>query len=158
MKFTYFVRTHGFNVYFKGMWHLLCCLLARKTCKRGQLNDYRLLVRCEELRAVVTHLCGEVATGHVGVPSSYPPPPQCREDDLGDEADDSPGGEMRRMVWLTIGGGCCLGSCLAGEAQRWTAGGECFMGSRLAGDVGSIQLFQVWWCECCGRSAVGLSW
>jgi hypothetical protein len=49
--------------------YLLCCWLAGRDCSRGQVNHYRVLVRCKEYRAKVELLCGEAATSHVGVPT-----------------------------------------------------------------------------------------
>ena len=50
--------------------YLFCCWLASRACRRGQVNHYRLLVRCKEHRAEVDLLCGEAATGHMGIPTN----------------------------------------------------------------------------------------
>ena len=49
--------------------YLFCCWLAGRAYRHSQVNHYRLLVRCKEQRAEVELVCGEVATGHVGVPT-----------------------------------------------------------------------------------------
>ena len=53
--------------------YLLCCWLAGRACRHGQVNHYQLLVRCQEQRAEVELLCGEAATGCVGVPTPVRP-------------------------------------------------------------------------------------